>query len=483
MSRKLTKEELIAKAIEIHEDYYDYSKVTHINSTTKVTIICPVHGEFEQTLNAHVNKKQGCKKCGLIKVKKKLTKSFSDYVKDFNVIHSNKYDYSLNKLNDYNSHDYIDIICKNHGVFKQKIYAHKTSGCPECSKIGAQKRQAKNTSEVIKDFINIHGNRYNYDKIVYYNTHTNVKIECKLHGYFLQTPLNHSHGSNCPKCSNTGTSKIEKSLIDAFDIDFIENDRTILDGKEIDLMYNNIGIEINGVYWHSTRFNKDKNYHLDKTKLAESKGIQLLHFWDYEIETKKELVMSMIKSKLNFIETKVYARKCIIKEVSTQDTKQFLNDNHLQGAGAIGKIRFGLYYNDELISIMTFSKPRFNKKYDYELIRFCNKTNTIVVGAASELFKHFRKMFSGSVISYANRRFSNGNLYETLGFTKIDETKPNYFYEFRGKYIYSRTQTQKHKLKKLLDDFDNNLTEVENMNNNNYYQVFDCGNLVYVMED
>ena len=127
---------------------------------------------------------------------------------------------------------------------------------------------------------------------------------------------------------------------------------------------------------------------------------------------------------------------------------------------------------------MIFGKPRFNKKYDYELIRFCSKMNINVVGAASKLFKHFKINYNGSIISYANRRFSNGNLYETLGFTKIDETKPNYFY-IKGKTLLSRNKCQKHKLKNLLDNFDENLSEHENMLNNGYLKVYDCGNLVF----
>ncbi len=483
MGKKLTKDEVLDKAIEIHNNFYDYSKVEYVNLSKYVTIVCPIHGEFEQSMNAHVNKKQGCKQCGLDKVKDKLTINFEETINIFNELYNSKYDYSLNNEKSYNSQSKITIICPIHGNFSKRIYAHKVSGCPKCSKLKTQKKVRKSHEDVMNTFINKHGDVYDYSKVKYYNTHTNVEIGCKQHGYFLQTPLNHSQGSICPSCAGNGISKIEKSLIDEFDIDFIQNDRSVLNGKEIDLLYKNIGIEINGLYWHSSRFSKDKYYHLNKTKLAESKGIQLLHFWDYEIKTNLALVKSMINSKLGLTNTKIYARKCIIKEVSIVDSKQFLDSNHLQGSGAVGKIRLGLYYNDNLVSIMTFSKARFNKNYDYELIRFCNLIDTNVIGGASKLLKHFKNKYNGSIISYANRRFSNGNLYETLGFKLINETEPNYFYEKGGLLSYSRTQSQKHKLSKILDDFDNNLTEVENMNNNNYYQVFDCGNLVYVMED
>ena len=146
----------------------------------------------------------------------------------------------------------------------------------------------------------------------------------------------------------------------------------------------------------------------------------------------------MINSKLGLTENKIYARKCIIKEVDNNIAKQFLDSNHLQEGKYIGKIRLGLYYNDILVSIMTFAKPRFNKNYDYELIRFCNLIDTNVIGAASKLLSYFRKTYKGSIISYANRRFSNGKLYETLGFNLLNETEPNYFYIDGYNNMYSR---------------------------------------------
>ena len=130
---------------------------------------------------------------------------------------------------------------------------------------------------------------------------------------------------------------------------------------------------------------------------------------------------------------------------------------------------------------MTFSKPRFNKNYDYELIRFCNKLNTSVIGSASKLFNYFIKNYNPkSIISYANRRFSNGSIYETLGFKFLRKTEPNYFYFKRNVGILmSRNQFQKHKLKDKLDIYNPELSEQENMFNNDYRRIYDCGNLVY----
>ena len=131
-----------------------------------------------------------------------------------------------------------------------------------------------------------------------------------------------------------------------------------------------------------------------------------------------------------------------------KEVRNFLDENHLQGA-CTSKINLGLFYNDELVEVMTFSKPRFNKNYDYELLRLCSKKYISVIGGASKLFKYFITNHSGcSVISYANRRFSNGNIYRQLGFKELKASNPNYFY-CTNDIVLTRYQCQKHKLRDL----------------------------------
>ena len=255
--------------------------------------------------------------------------------------------------------------------------------------------------------------------------------------------------------------------------------------KEIDIVLPDIklGIEYDGLIFHSEGLlnegkirNVDKNYHLKKTELCLEKGYTLFHIFESD---NIDIWLSMINNRLG-VNERIYARKCIIKELKSTEIKDFLNNNHLQGF-INSSINLGLYHNDELVSVMTFSKPRFNKNYDYELIRFCNKLNTSVIGSASKLFNYFIKNYNPkSIISYANRRFSNGSIYEKLGFKFLRKTAPNYFY-FKPsiRILMSRNQFQKHKLANLLDKFDENLSESENMFNNGYRRIYDCGNLVY----
>ena len=260
----------------------------------------------------------------------------------------------------------------------------------------------------------------------------------------------------------------------------ISNDRLILNPYELDMLLPDykLAIEYNGVYWHSDEY-KEQNYHLNKTLECNNKGIQLFHIFDTD---DIDIWKSMISNKLH-LNTKIYARKCTVKEITNSIAKSFCTQNHLQGA-CNAKINLGLFYNDELLEVMTFGKPRYNKHYEFELLRLCTKKYYSVIGGASKLWKCFCQKYSPkSVISYANRRFSNGNIYETLGFKFLNETKPNYWYVKNGE-LFSRLKFQKHKLKKMFENselkvYNDTMSESEIMLMNNYYKIYDCGNLVY----
>ena len=205
-----------------------------------------------------------------------------------------------------------------------------------------------------------------------------------------------------------------------------------------------------------------------------------MHFWDYEINDRPELVKSMIASKLGLNRT-IYARKCSIISLTATQSKMFSQKNHIQGAASGESVIYGLLYDNTVVSIMSFGISRFDKNYDWELIRFCNIMGTNVIGGASKLFKHFLNHHSGSIMSYANRRISNGNLYKQLGFKEVSRTKPNYFWlSLSSGEKLTRQKCQKHKLPKLLGaKFNPAETEKQNMERNGFVQCFDCGNIKY----
>ncbi|MCK9416326.1 hypothetical protein M0Q97_06680 [Candidatus Dojkabacteria bacterium] len=265
------------------------------------------------------------------------------------------------------------------------------------------------------------------------------------------------------------------------------NNRNIIKPLELDIYLPDLKLafEFNGLYWHN-ELNKEKNYHLNKTELCEQQGIQLIHIYEDDWLYKQDIVKSMILNKLGETPNKLFARKCEIKEITDNKLiRAFLNDNHIQGY--IGsKIKIGLFYDNELISLMTFGDRRIamGKKSTYigefELLRFCNKLNTNVVGGASKLFKYFLKTYNPTEITtYADRSFSQGKLYEMLGFKFVGKNEPNYYYVVDG-IRHHRFNYRKDILVK--QGFDPNKTEHQIMLERKISRIYDSGNLKFLFK-
>ena len=240
----------------------------------------------------------------------------------------------------------------------------------------------------------------------------------------------------------------------------------------------NLGIEYHGLYWHSD-IHKKKNDHQIKWEFFNKKHIDVIQIFESEWFLKKDIVKSIIKGRLGLLPNKVHARKCILKEVPSSEYREFLETNHLQGV-ARARVKLGLYYNNELIQLMSFSKSRYNSNYEWENIRTCTKLDTHVVGGFSRLLKHFKDRYNPStIISFVDVRYFTGKGYLNNGFKEKGVSKPNYFYFKKNSLILeSRIKYQKHKLKNLLDVFDPNLSEPENMRSNGYLRIFDAGNKI-----
>jgi len=267
-------------------------------------------------------------------------------------------------------------------------------------------------------------------------------------------------------------------------ITYIPNDRKTI-GLELDIYIPDyrLAIEIDGLYWHSEYY-IDDDYHIKKTKMCEEKNIQLLHFFEDELLEKYDVILSIIKNKLNLTSHKIFARKCIIREIDSKTSLEFLNNNHIQG-NVNSSIKIGLFNNNELISLMTFGKLRNvlgnktkNDENDYEMLRFCNKINHSNIGAASKLFKYFLLHYiPKTVITFANKRYSNGNLYKQLKFEYLYTTSPNYWYVV-GKERKHRFLFRKDVL--VTNGFDNSKTEHEIMLERKIPRIYDCGNNKYM---
>ncbi len=257
-------------------------------------------------------------------------------------------------------------------------------------------------------------------------------------------------------------------------------------GQEIDVLCRklDLGIEVDGVYWHSEDKGKSESYHINKKKYFYNMGIDVIFVYDLEWETKRDIVKSIIMSKAGVIKNRIHGRSTTIKKLETAEMYSFLNKNHMQGSGASHNIGFGLYYKEELISVMTF---RRKGKNEYELYRFSSKLGCVVIGGFSKLLKHFSLEFTPSkVISYADLRYSTLNTKESVyaknGFTFSHFSKPNFKYFKNSKILIDRLKFQKHKLKNIFDDFDEGISGQENIKRNGYNRIFDCGNAVYILK-
>jgi hypothetical protein len=285
----------------------------------------------------------------------------------------------------------------------------------------------------------------------------------------------------CNPIGNGNRSGYEKELsifLDSLNINYETNKKIGEKKVEIHIFIPeyNLGIEINGLYWHNELF-KSKDFHLNKTIECQKHSIELIHIFEDEWVYKQEIVKSILKNRLKLTSNTIYARNCTIKEVSNKDSEQFMLENHIQGK-VKSSIRVGLYYQDNLVSLMSFSRGRIimgGKKDEYELNRFCNKKELNVVGGFSKLLKYFiKKENPDKVVSYSDIRLFNGGIYEKNNFKKITQSKPNYWYVINDLRYY-RFNFRKSQL--IKEGYDKNKTESEIMFERKIYKIYDCGNI------
>lgn len=302
---------------------------------------------------------------------------------------------------------------------------------------------------------------------------------------YERSKVNHVICVNCNKIGHSSISSLETQINDyikSLGIETIQAYR-VKGNKEIDIFLPefNIGIEMNGLYWHNELFAKNDK-HINKTNFFKELGIDIIHIFEDEWNYKKEIVKSILSNRLNMNINKIYARKCKIVELTNKDVKTFYNENHIQGAVS-SKINIGLMYDDILVSVMSFAKGRIimsGNQDEWELTRFCNKTFTNIVGGASRLFKFFLEKYKPiKIISYSDIRYFDGSLYEKLGFNEKSKSKPNYSYVINDKRHY-RFNFRKSILVK--QGFDPNKTEKEIMFERKMYRIYDCGNIRWEFE-
>ena len=278
MSKKYTIEEFIEKSKIVHGDKYNYSKVEYINSTHKVCIICPEHGEFWQQPQNHIQG-QNCPICGRLIANSKTSKSKQDFIDEANKVHKNKYTYD--KVNYINTDTKIIITCPKHGDFLETPYLHlKGHGCPKCGYDTVSTSLSKTTEEFITQAQKVHKNLYDYSNIIYTGEINQVEIICKKHGAFLQCPKDHLSGSGCPKCKLKSQNKLYNKLSQDLKCEILfEAGKSLIPWIKrfrLDLYIPeyNIAIEYDGIQ-HFKQVDYFKNYSLQLTKRRDAEKEQL----------------------------------------------------------------------------------------------------------------------------------------------------------------------------------------------------------------
>lgn len=323
--------------------------------------------------------------------------------------------------------------------------------------------------------------RFDYSNTIFKSWDEKLKIKCQIcNECFEIKPLNHISNRSCPNCVSTTAEFEIKSYINSIGFDVISHDRSLIKPFEIDIFVPEfkLGIEYHGAYWHSydrSEVKKEKLKHQNKALMAIQNGINLKQFYCFEWNNNKDLIKSMLDCYCGN-NVKLNARDCNFLVVSNEDVKDFLDQNHLQGHRN-ASICVGLFYDNQLVSVATFSK----KDDGYELIRLASKRGLTIMGGPSKLITNSFKIFKfPKLYTFADLRYSSANVYNKLGFNKLYVTSPNYKY-IKNKIILSRQQCQKHKLIELLGNkFDPNLTESQNMFNSGFRRLWDAGNIKLV---
>ena len=356
---------------------------------------------------------------------------------------------------------------------------------------------SKKTTTDISELVNIckeYGYEY-IDRVRRIRGGVRIKFICDK-GHLQEKRLDHfrSGSYRCAKCSMSD-SDAENELyeyISCLDVDVIlKNDRSLIKPYELDIVIpsKKIAIEYCGLYWHGeNKGGKDRKYHLNKLQMCENIGYRLITIFEDEWINKNSIVKNRLRHIFGMSKEKtIYARKCYITDIDVKKARVVVDRRHIQGYMG-SKIKLGAYYNGELVSVMTFSRPSVSKGKKgvigevWEIGRFCSMYN--VIGIAGKFLSYFKKNYKwDEIFTFADRRWDTGNTYEKIGFKKIGYTSPNYWY-FHTNAIkkWHRFNFRKNVLKDKLKYFDSNKTEWENMKYNGWDRIWDCGNILFSMK-
>ena len=530
-----TTEEWIKRANKVHNNKYVYNKTKYTKSNEKVIITCPLHGDFIQEAMSHLMG-CGCPKCnGGISYDKQL------FIKKSEEIHKNEYDYS--KFIYVNAHTKGIIICKRHGMFLQTPYQHMNGqGCPKCKSSKLEEIIMKLFDENNIQYIcqyKIENTERSF-RCDFYLPEYKIVVECQGEQHYIPTSFNINEIDESVKLDNfekvrksdidkynlcvnsgykliyftipnmfhiknvdiyegfykdkitfTSTNKLleyvlnqEKQTINNSFINFYNDIKKCVSPNIIN--YNNIIRYNNNIIIYKTLIPNKRTELNDLKRMYKKLGNNVIIIFEDEYIHNKNIVLSKIKHicKINTNKEKIQARKCIIKEIDKQTSKNFLEKNHIQGYVA-STIYLGCFYKDNLIGVMTLKKET-NTSNKWELTRLATDNNFVCNGVGGKLFKYFVKNYDFIEIkSFADKRWTNNenNIYIKLGFSCSSFSHPEY------RYIDVINNTRCHKFgfrKQILikkypnENLSIDMAEREMTEKLGFYPIWDCGLIKYV---
>ena len=320
--------------------------------------------------------------------------------------------------------------------------------------------------------------------------------EYEYHLFNSTVKLNHHEICDrlCSKCKQLYISHYESELYDYITslgvTNCIRNDRTALDGLELDLYIPDklLAIEFNGSYWHNEN-RKGKYYHYDKFLMCLNKGIRLISIYEYDYidEKKRNKILNIIKHAITRADSVIYARNCCVNKLDSSSANLFLEQYHIDGKSKQCSINYGLYYKNTLLAVMSFGKLRLQNKMrnllnHYELVRYATLPDVEIVGGMTKLFSRFIKEYSPEyILCYSDNDYFNGDSYKNLGFSLSSRGRNAIDYNWVKKdTVLLRQQCMPCKLLKRFPDYAsmniNGSVEKYIMEDLGYNRVYRCGN-------
>lgn len=456
----------------VHGDKYDYTSSVYVNTRTKVEIICPIHGKFEQFPLDHM-RGYGCSKCAIQNKKILKKKSNEVFLAEIKTIHGEKY--GTEKVIYNGALNKVTVTCSSHGDFdieaKSFLNGH---GCPDCS----YEERAKNNIEKHKNKFLSEFHRFSIIDSSYINATSPCTAICDIHGDFIVSKAYRLTQDNvsCPRCN---ISNAESNILDYcmdLGVKVIKSYRPKwMDGKELDLFFPdfNFAIEYNGSYWHSD-LHKDKWYHFEKSRVCKENNITLLHIWEHYWvdEVKRKIYESKIKHYL-LMDKKIFGRKCSFGDLNKEDAILFFRSNHLEGFNIpYRESKFiGLFYEGSLIMAASYGRfyNQSSSSFQWKLQRIGTLIGHTVVGGVSKVSKYIREDIGDFVFQVTLD--TGGTI---LGGIPTKENTSLRYWWVKNNSFLTRNSTQVSILKNKID-WQSDDTENSYMRRNGFLKIWDSG--------